>query len=105
MSKIFIALQIFSPGRYNDVAVFESEKDFGLIGRNVTRVDHIHNRPLSDVVVLPANERVQATIKLNPDAKPVFCSVRNFPLAMEAQVKIELWRNFRLNESLPQSIQ
>ena len=33
-----------------DVAVIESEKEFGLIGRDVTRNDHIHNAvALSDV--------------------------------------------------------
>ena len=66
-----------------DVAVIESEKEFGLIGRNVTRVDHIHNASLSDVKVLPAIEGVKATIKLKPDAKPVFSRARKVPLAME----------------------
>ena len=53
-------------------------------------VDHIHNASLSDIKVLPAIEGVKATIKLTPDAKPVFCRVRKVPLAMEDQVKIEL---------------
>ena len=73
-----------------DVAVIESEKEFGLIGRDVTRVDHIHNASLSDVIVLPAIKGVKATIKLKPDAKRVFCRARKVPLAMEDQVKIEL---------------
>ena len=73
-----------------DVAVIESEKEFGLIGRDVTRVDHIHNASLSDVKVLPAIKGVKATIKLKPDAKPVFCRARKVPLALEDQVKIEL---------------
>ena len=73
-----------------DVAVIESEKEFGLIGRDVTRVDHIHNASLSDVKVLPAIKGVKATIKLKPDAKPVFCRARKVPLAMEDQVKSEL---------------
>ena len=37
-----------------DVAVIECEKEFGLIGRDVTRVDHIHNTSSSDLKVLPA---------------------------------------------------
>ena len=74
-----------------DVAVIESQKEFGKIGRDVTRVDHIHNTSLSDVKVLPAIKGVKATIKLKPDAKPVFCRARKVPLAMEDdQVKIEL---------------
>ena len=73
-----------------DVAVIESEKEFGLIGRDVTRVDHIHNASLSDVKVLPAIKGVKATTKLKPDAKPVFCRARKVPPAMEDQVKIEL---------------
>ena len=73
-----------------DVAVIESEKEFGLIGRDVTRVDHIHNASLYDVKVLPAIKGVKATINLKPDAKPVFCRARKVPLAMEDQVKIEL---------------
>ena len=73
-----------------DVAVIESEKEFGLIGRDVTRVDHFHNESLSDVKVLPAIKGFKATIKLKPDAKPVFCRARKSPLAMEDQVKIEL---------------
>ena len=55
-----------------DVAVIESEKKFGLIGRDVARVDHIHNASLSVVKVLPAIKGVKATIKLKPDAKPCF---------------------------------
>ena len=73
-----------------DVAVIESEKDFGLIGRDVTRVDHIHNASLSDVKVLPAISGNKATIKLKPDTKPDFLRARKVPLAMEDQVKIEL---------------
>ena len=73
-----------------DVAVIESEKEFGLIGRNMTRVDHIHNAFLSDVKIMPAIKRVKATIKLKPDAKPVFCRARKVPLAMDDPVKIEL---------------
>ena len=73
-----------------DVEVIESEKEFGLIGRDVTRVDHIHNASLSDVKVLLALKGVKATISLKADAKPVFCRARKVPLAMKAQVKIEL---------------
>ena len=65
-----------------DVAVIESEKEFGLIGRNVTRVDHVHNASLSDEKVLPVIKGVKATIKRKPGAKPVFCRARKVPLAM-----------------------
>ena len=75
-----------------DVAVIESEKDFGLIGRDVTRVDHIHSASLSDVEVLPAIKGVKATIKLKPEAKNP---------STVAPGK----RNFRHKELLPQSIQ
>ena len=47
-----------------DVAVIESEKEFGLIGRGVTRFDHTHNASLSDVKVSSAIKGVKATIKL-----------------------------------------
>ena len=73
-----------------DVAVNEPEKEFGLIGRDVTSVDHIHNVSLFDVKVLLAVKGVKAIIKLKPDAKPVFCRARKVLLAMEDQVKIEL---------------
>ena len=72
-----------------DVAVIETEKDFGLIGSDVTRVDLIHNGSLSDVKVVSAIDGVKATIKLKLDAKPNFCLVRKVRIAMEAQVKIE----------------
>ena len=39
---------------------------------------------------MPAIKGVEATIKLKPDAKPVFGRARKVPLAMEDQVKIEL---------------
>ena len=39
---------------------------------------------------MPAINGIEATIKLKPDAKPVFCRARKVPLAMEDQVKIEL---------------
>ena len=71
-----------------DVAVIESEKE--LIGRGVTRVDHIHNASPSDLKFLPAIEEVKATIKVKPDAKLVLCRARKVPLAMEDQVEIEL---------------
>ena len=74
----------------NDVAVIESEKAFGMIGRDMTQVDHIHNASVSDVKVLLAIKGVNATIKLKPDAKPVFCRARKVPLAMKDQFKIEL---------------
>ena len=51
--------------------IIEAADEFGSIGRDVTRVDHIHNVSLSDVKVLPAINGVKGTIKLNPDAKPV----------------------------------
>ena len=67
-----------------------SEKEFGLIGRDVTRVDHNHNASLSDVKISPVIKGVKATMKLMHDAKPVFCRAQKVPLAMEDQVKIEL---------------
>ena len=39
---------------------------------------------------MPAIEGVKDTIKLKPNAKPVFCRARKVPLAMEDQVRIEL---------------
>ena len=73
-----------------DVAVIELEKEIGLIGRDVTQIDHIHNVSLSDVKVLPAITGVKDTIKLNLEAKPLFYRGRKIPVAMETQVKIEL---------------
>ena len=73
-----------------NVGVIESEKEFGLIGRDVTQVDSVHSSSVTDVKFLPAVKGVKATIKLKPDAKPVFCRARKVPLAMETQVKAEL---------------
>ena len=85
-----------------DVAAIEwSEYEIGVMGRDVTRVDHIHNSSLSDIKLLSANKGVKATINLKPDSKHVFCRARKVPFAIEAQVKIE----FRHKESLPQAIQ
>ena len=61
-----------------DVAVIESEKEFGLIDRDVSRVDHIHNASSSDVEVLPDIEAVKATLNLKPDPKPDFVALGNF---------------------------
>ena len=72
------------------VAVIKTEKEIGLIGRDVTQVHHNHNASLFDVKVLPAIKRFNATIKLRPDAKHVLWHVWKVPLAMEAKVKIEL---------------
>ena len=88
---------------YNvDVAVIEYKNEFGLIGRDVTRVDQIHNASFSDVKVLPAIKGVNATIKLKIDAEPVFCRAWKVPLAMEAQVKVELTKAQGI---IPQPIQ
>ena len=80
-----------------EVAVIESEKESGLIGRDVTRADHIHIASLSDVKVLPAIKGVEATIKLKPDAKPVI-----LPWKTSSRMN---WGKFRHKESSPQSIQ
>ena len=47
-------------------AVMESGKESGLIGRDVTRVDHNHNASLSNVNIMPVIKGVEA--------KPVFLS-------------------------------
>ena len=76
------------------VQLSKSEKEFGLIDRDVTHVDHIQNASLSDVKVLPAIKDVEDTINLKPDAKPVFCRARKVPHAMEPR-SILILRNFR----------
>ena len=73
-----------------DVGGIESEKEFGLIGRDVTRVHHIPNASLTNIEILLGIDKVKATINMKPGPKPVFCSARNIPLAKKVQVKIEL---------------
>ena len=57
-----------------DVEVIESKKEFELIGRDMTRVDHIDNVSLSDVKVVLAVRGVKGTIKLKPDLKTCLLS-------------------------------
>ena len=86
-----------------DVAVIESENEFGLIGRDVNRVDLIQNGSLTDVKVLPALKGDKATNKPKPDGKPVFVDLGKLYLPWKLKWRLN-WRNFRHKESLLQSI-
>ena len=80
-----------------DVGVIESEKEFGLIGRDVTQVDSVHSSSVTDVKFLPAVKGVKATIKLKPDAKPVFFVPGRFRLPWKPKSRLN-WTNSRRKE-------
>lgn len=84
-------------GKYKtgDIVVVESEKSFGLLGRNFLDNDAevvINQCELIKSDILPTIKGVKATMELIDNAKPQFCRARPVPLALEAKVDKELTR-------------
>jgi len=64
-----------------DFRVVESERDYGLLGRDVLSVQILQVEKH-----LPTIKGVQASIRLKPGATNMFCKARRVPLSMENEV-------------------
>ena len=76
-----------------DLVVVESDKNFGLLGRDFLREESIHMTvPSTPELILPTIKGVKAKMELRDDATPMFCRARPVPIAMESKVNAELRR-------------
>ena len=78
-----------------ELIVVESEKEFGLLGRDLIDKDDdeiVHHTSSGEAEFLPAIKGVTASMELLDGAKDVFCRARPVPLALEEMVSTELDR-------------
>ena len=71
------------------LAVVNADRKFGLLGRDIINnskksIDRCVKAEASEK--LPIVKGAKASIKLKPDAKPVFCAARKVPLPLERKV-------------------
>ena len=73
--------------RQQQLAVVQSDKNFGLLGRDILPQEGIN--AVSDER-LPAVKGYKAHVKLIPGSQPMFCKARNIPLPLQDRVKEKL---------------
>ena len=73
-----------SKNRQQQLAVVQSDKKFGLLGRDI-----IPQEAISAVIDerLPAVKGYKAHVKLIPGSQPMFCRARKIPLPLQDRVK------------------
>ena len=85
----------FSTVLYNNkqvnvnIAVVDADRNFGLLGRDILNNCKESNERCFKAEVsetLPTVKGAKASIKLKPDAKPMFCAGRKVPLPLERKV-------------------
>ena len=72
--------------RQQQLAVVQSDKKFGLLGRDILPQDGLN--AVSDER-LPAVKGYKAHVKLIPGSQPMFCNARNIPLSLRVKEKLE----------------
>ena len=73
-----------------NIAVVDADRNFGLLGRDkLKNSKYFFERCFKSEVSekLPTVKCGKTSIKLKPDAKPMFCAARKVPLALERKVK------------------
>jgi hypothetical protein len=84
-----------------ELVVIKSEKEYGLLGRDLlTDTTAIHAASTPEEI-LPTIKGIQATIRLKPGAKPTFCPARKVPLPLRESVVAELGRLERMGIITP----
>ena len=73
--------------RQQQLAVVQSDKKFGLLGRDILPQEGIN--AVSDER-LPAVKGYKAHVKLIPGSRPMFCKARKIPLPLQDRVKVKL---------------
>ena len=73
--------------RQQQLAVVQSDKNFGLLGRDILPQEGIN--AVSDER-LPAVKGYKAHVKLIPGSQPMFCKARKIPLPLQDRVKEKL---------------
>ena len=72
-----------------NIAVVDADRNFGLLGRDIINnskepIDRCFKAEASEK--LPIVQGAKASIKMKPDAKPMFCAARKVPLPLERKV-------------------
>ena len=72
-----------------NIAVVDADRNFGLLGRDIINnskksIDRCVKAEASEK--LPTVKGALASVKLKPDAKPMFCAARKVPLPLERKV-------------------
>ena len=72
-----------------NIAVVDADRNFGLLGRDIINnskesIERCCKAELSEK--LPTVKGAKASIKLKPEAKPMFCAARKVPLPLERKV-------------------
>ena len=72
-----------------NIAVVDADRNFGLLGRDIINnskesIERCFKAKVSKK--LPLVKGAKASIKLKPDAKPMFCAARKVPLPLEQKV-------------------
>ena len=72
-----------------NIAVVDADRNFGLLGRDIINnskesIDRCFKAEASEK--LPIVKGAKASIKLKPDAKPMFCAARKVPLPLERKI-------------------
>ena len=78
--------------RQQQLAVVQSDKQFGLLGRDILPQEGIN--AVSDER-LPAVKVYKAHVKLIPGSQPMFCKARKIPLPLQDKVKEKLEKKVR----------
>ena len=68
-----------------NVAVVDADRNYGLLGRDILNIskDSIERCFKAEISEkLPTVKGAKASIKLKPDAKPMFCAARKVPLPL-----------------------
>ena len=73
--------------RQQQLAVVQSDKKFGLLGRDILPQEGTN--AVSDER-LPAVQGYQANVQFKPGSQPMFCKVRKIPLPLQDRVKEKL---------------
>ena len=72
-----------------NIAVVDADRNFGLLERNIINnsKESIERCFKAEVFEkLPTVKGAKGSIKLKPDAKPMFCAARKVPLPLERKV-------------------
>ena len=69
------------------LAVVQSDKDFGLLGRDLLPKHGLNNNTAKH---LPAVKDYQAHVKLTQGTQPMFCKARKIPLPLKDKVTEKL---------------
>ena len=87
---------IFSRDARKHTKLIESERQFGLIGQDITQINQINQlEDLNFIGPLPALKGQPARMKLKPDAKPMFCFTCS--MAKKKDGSLQLYADYKLH--------